>query len=246
MGTHSSPRRWTALSAGAAAVSVLALVVLAVWFARQPEASAGQALADVRACTSATSAATATASPTASASPSPTPTASAPRTLPTATARDASLDAQQDAASPPTRLVIPDLDVDATVYSVGVQDDGAMVIPAEPTRVGWYQYGPAPDDEQGNTVIAGHVATQKAGPGALSQLRKAEPGMRVTVTTKDGEEHEYEIAGRERIFKKALPVDEIFARDGDPLLVIITCGGEYNRELRSHRDNIVVTATPVS
>ena len=61
----------------------------------------------------------------------------------------------------------------------------------------------------------------------------------------DGTEHEYEVTGREAIVKKALPVDEIFARDGRPLLVLITCGGEYLPELRSHRDNVVVTAVPV-
>ena len=69
--------------------------------------------------------------------------------------------------------------------------------------------------------------------------------MRVTVTTADGTEHDYEVVGRRAIVKKALPVDEIFARDGRPLLVLITCGGEYLPELRSHRDNIVVTAVPV-
>jgi sortase (surface protein transpeptidase) len=128
---------------------------------------------------------------------------------------------------------------------VGVQDDGAMVIPAEPTSVGWYRYGSAPDDRRGNTVIAGHVATREDGKGALAALREAEPGMEVIVTTADGTEHRYEVTGREAIVKKALPVAEIFARDGRPLLVLITCGGEYNPQLRSHRDNIVVTATPV-
>ena len=120
-----------------------------------------------------------------------------------------------------------------------------MVIPAAPTSVGWYRFGGAPADAKGNTVIAGHVATREDGAGALAPLRGAEPGMRVTVTTSDGEEHDYEVAGREAVVKKALPVDEIFARDGRPLLVLITCGGEYLPELRSHRDNIVVTAVPV-
>ena len=119
-----------------------------------------------------------------------------------------------------------------------------MVIPAARMSAGWYRYGSAPEDPEGNTVIAGHVATPD-GPGALAPLKKAKPGMRVTVTTADGEEYEYEITGREAIVKKALPVDEIFARDGRPVLVLITCGGEYIRELRSHRDNIVVTAVPV-
>jgi sortase (surface protein transpeptidase) len=89
------------------------------------------------------------------------------------------------------------------------------------------------------------VATREDGKGALAALREAEPGMEVIVTTADGTEHRYEVTGREAIVKKALPVAEIFARDGRPLLVLITCGGEYNPQLRSHRDNIVVTATPV-
>ena len=90
------------------------------------------------------------------------------------------------------------------------------------------------------------MATREDGPGALAPLRNARPGMRVTVTTADGDRHDYEVVGREAIVKKALPVDEIFARDGRPLLVLITCGGEYLPELRSHRDNIIVTAVPTS
>ena len=243
MDTSTSTRRWKALSALAAAVTVASVVALGVWFAGRSGSSAGAGLDDVRAgVTSPTPTGTAASTPPAATA---SPTASPATTLPRTTARDASLDSLGAPSSPPTRLVIPGLGVDATVHDVGVQDDGAMVIPAEPTSVGWYRYGSAPQDEQGNTVIAGHVATRKDGPGALVRLRDAKPGMRVKVTTDDGTEHEYEITGREAIVKKALPVEEIFARDGRPLLVLITCGGEYDRELRSHLDNIVVTAVPV-
>ena len=117
-----------------------------------------------------------------------------------------------------------------------------MVIPAAPTSVGWYRFGSAPSDARGNTVIAGHVATREDGPGALAALRGARPGMRVTVTTADGTDHDYEVAGRRAIVKKALPVDEIFARDGRPLLVLITCGGDYDRGARSYLSNVIVYA----
>lgn len=239
MDTRTTARRWKAVSAVAAAVTLVALVALGFWVTGQPGPTTGAALDDLRTAEPATAAPT---TPVTTPSPSP----SRPTTpLPTATPRDASLDALGAPSPPPMRLVIPDLRVDATVDGVGVQEDGAMVIPAEPTSVGWYRYGSAPQDAQGNTVIAGHVATREDGPGALARLRDAETGMRVTVTTADGTDHEYEITGREAIVKKALPVDEIFARDGRPLLVLITCGGEYDRELRSHLDNIVVTAAPV-
>lgn len=234
-------RAWSTVSVVALVASVAALVALTLWFVGRPGPSAGTALADVRSTAGTTpSAATATASPTA---PEPTPS----RSLPQVGTRDGSLDALQTTGAPaPARLVIRDLGVDATITGVGVQPDGAMVIPAAPTSVGWYRYGSAPGDPEGNTVIAGHVATREDGAGALAPLRGAKPGMRVTVTTADGTTHRYEVVGRELVVKKALPVEEIFAREGKPLLVLITCGGEYLPELRSHRDNVVVTAVPVT
>ena len=232
--------RWVALSIVSAVVALSALGGLALWALARPGSSAGADLADVRA--------TAPAAPSAStpepsapvATPSPSPSLRQPWT------RDAAWGSLNASAQPaPTKLVIKALGVNARVDDVGVQDDGAMVIPAAPTSVGWYRYGAAPSDPQGNTVIAGHVATREDGPGALAPLRGAKPGMRVTVTTADGTKHDYKVVGREAIVKKALPADEIFARDGRPLLVLITCGGEYLPELRSHRDNIIVTAVPV-
>lgn len=239
MDAGSPRRRWVLLCAGAAAVSVLALVGLLAWALGRPGPSAGPTLETVRADGgSPTPSTPARPSPTSATTPSLSPPATRDATLGAATGRDR-------AAPRPTRLVIPALGVDATVRPVGVQPDGAMVIPAAPTSVGWYRFGSAPDDDAGTTVIAGHVATREDGAGALAPLRRAEPGMRVTVTTADGTRHRYRVEGRESIVKKALPVDEIFARDGRPVLVLITCGGEYIPELRSHRDNVVVTAVPV-
>jgi len=231
-GTRSS--RWAATSAVSAVVAVVAVIALAVWSGGRPGPSAGTDLADVRTPVPATN------TPSPVDAPAPSPSLPQPRT------RDASLGSLTvSEESAPTRLVVPALDIDARIDDVGVQEDGAMVIPAAPTSVGWYRFGSAPGDAHGNTVIAGHVATREDGPGALAPLKGAKPGMRVTVTTADGEDHEYEVSGREAIVKKALPVDEIFARDGRRLLVMITCGGRYLPELRSHRDNIIVTAVPV-
>jgi hypothetical protein len=234
------PLRWVAVSVVSAVVALAALGGLALWALDRPGPSAGTDLVEVRATVSGTLSTTST-------DVAPTATPRPRSALPPTKARDASLGALTTSAQPPpTRLVIHALDVDARVDDVGVQDDGAMVIPAAPTSVGWYRYGSAPSDPAGNTVIAGHVATREDGPGALAPLRNARPGMRVTVTTADGDRHDYEVVGREAIVKNALPVDEIFARDGRPLLVLITCGGEYLPELRSHRDNIIVTAVPTS
>jgi hypothetical protein len=234
---------WTVVSASAATAALVAGVAIAGWALTRPGDSAGEDLASLRAGEDPDPGPTADTAPAPAASTPPAGAASLPRPA----VRDASLDALEAPATvPPARLVVPDLGVDATVDAVGVQPDGAMVIPASPTSVGWYRYGSAPADPAGNTVIAGHVATREDGPGALARLAEAQPGMRVEVTAADGTVHAYEVAGRESIVKEALPVDEIFAREGRPLLVLVTCGGEYIPELRSHRDNIVVTAVPVT
>ncbi|MBD3782253.1 MAG: class F sortase [Micrococcales bacterium] len=212
-----------------AAVGLLAVAALTGWALSRPGPTSGDGTAALR------------DSPSASATgPAPTPSVAA-------TARPAAPTDLAGARSgpPPVRVRIPALGVDATVRPVGVQKDGAMVIPAAPTSVGWYRFGRAPGDAVGHTVIAGHVATQEDGPGALAPLERAEKGMRVEVTTADGATFRYTVSGRALIHKKALPVDEIFARDGAPRLVLVTCGGEYIPALRSHRDNVVVTAVPV-
>ncbi len=225
-------RRWRAGSVAAALVCAGALVGLGGWALDRPADTAGDGLSALTTDTAPSS--------------SPTPTGPGPTPSVRATARPADPQAVgAETTAPPSRLRIPDLGVDATVRAVGVQPDGAMVIPAAPTRVGWYRYGSAPTDPEGHTVIAGHVATIEDGPGALAPLAEAEEGMAVEVVDSEGTVHRYEVRGRERISKKRLPTDEIFAREGDPLLVLVTCGGEYIPELGAHRDNIVVTAEPL-
>ncbi len=231
---------WNAVAVLGALVSVTAVVALLSWALTRPGDSAGDGIASL--------AGTSALAPTAGASApaAGAPPAAASRALPRPTVRDASVGSLRRTTAPhPTRLVIKNLGVDAAVNPVGVQEDGAMVIPAEPMSVGWYRFGSAPADPRGNTVIAGHVATREDGAGALAALRDAEPGMVVRVTDAAGTTTRYKVVGRKAIVKKALPVDEIFARDGKPRLVLITCGGEYIPELRSHRSNVVVTATPL-
>ncbi|QIM21783.1 class F sortase [Phycicoccus sp. HDW14] len=222
-------RRWRVGAAVSLVVAVAAVVALTGWFLGRPAPTAGDGLGALRETTT-------------TAAPTPTPT---PSVRPSVSASVRAATPEAATAPPPARLRIPALGVDATVRAVGVQRDGAMVIPASPTSVGWYRYGSAPADPLGHTVIAGHVATREDGAGALAPLAGAEKGMRVEVVDADGTTHRYVVRGRESIRKKALPVDEIFAREGRPLLVLVTCGGEYIPELRSHRDNVVVTAVPV-
>jgi hypothetical protein len=142
----------------------------------------------------------------------------------------------------PTALVIRDLDVLAPVRDVGLDDDGELEVPDE-TEIGWYRYGGAPG-EPGATVLAGHITWNRS-LGPFYQLGRAEPGDRAEVVLDDGSTRVYEIVERTVFDKDALPRWRIWRNTGPESLVLITCGGSYNPEIRRYRQNIVVFAVPV-
>jgi hypothetical protein len=147
--------------------------------------------------------------------------------------------------SPPARLLVPALGVDAPVDPVGVTDRGDLVIPEEVDRVGWYRFGPAPGAPAGSVVVAGHVDSARQGRGALFDLRSLAVGARIDLVTESGRTLRYRVTGRETIAKRRLPTERLFDRDGAPRLVVVTCGGPFDRATSAYRDNLVVAADPV-
>ena len=47
------------------------------------------------------------------------------------------------------------------------------------------------------------------------------------------------------IRKKGLPYEKYFAVDGQHKLVLISCGGYYDRNNGGYQDNVIVTAEPL-
>jgi LPXTG-site transpeptidase (sortase) family protein len=147
-------------------------------------------------------------------------------------------------ATPPARIRLPSLDVDAAVVAVGVDERGEMAVPEDIRETGWYRFGPAPGSVTGSSVVSGHVDDRVQGRGAFYRLVDLAVGDPVIVTTTAGVELDYRVSTVRRIPKTALPVDELFARDGPPHLTLVTCGGVFDRASGNYRDNVVVTASP--
>jgi len=203
------------------------------WYASRPAANEGVPVAVVGAPVAAPSRAT----------PGPgSPAGAGTPALPTPTAHAAA--GGTASGRPPVRLRIPGLGVDAAVLPVGVDARGDMVVPREAQQVGWYRFGPAPGDPAGAVVVAGHVDTKQEGAGALFPLRAVRVGDRVGITVAGGRVVSYRVVGKQTIVKQRLPVERLFARDGVPRLVLITCGGPFLPEVSSYRDNLVVVAVP--
>lgn len=168
-----------------------------------------------------------------------------PATPPTPTRSARIDDLAQTTSSPPAQLAIPALDVEAPVGAVGVADDGTMAVPDDVDEVGWYRHGPAPG-EPGAAVLAGHVDAREQGPGVFFALRELALGAEVVMTDAEGRAQRFEVVARRSHHKAELPTDQLFTRTGPPGLVLVTCGGDFDRGTGSYRANVVVHAVPAS
>ncbi|MEJ7801173.1 MAG: class F sortase [Ilumatobacter sp.] len=153
------------------------------------------------------------------------------------------LDALEVERVSPRALQIGDLRLESPVRAVGIEEDGELEVPDE-TEVGWYEYGSAPG-LPGSTVLAAHVSWNRT-IGPFHDLGTLEPGAQVDVIAHDGTTRVYEVVERAIYDKDELPTDRIWRTTGDETLVLITCGGSYNPDIRRYRQNIVVYAVPIS
>lgn len=177
-----------------------------------------------------------------------------PRPAPTSTAftdpREA-LDALAARVAPaPVSLSVPDLGIEMDVLPQALDERGAMDLPTSAFDAGWYQYSSGPGASQGSTVLASHVFTVAEGEGPFLRLLDAQPGQLVSLVDAEGVRYEYRITTVEQISKDDVPLDRIFTTAGDPHLVMVTCGGDYDYEyaggLGRYEDNVIVTAERLS
>lgn len=147
------------------------------------------------------------------------------------------------AGTVPVELSLPTRSVSAPVVAVTTGADGGMIIPDPPSTVGWWSPSALPGGAGGTTVIAGHVDSRTEGLGALAVLRSIEVGEPVVLRGADGRTVEYRVVARRQYLKADLP-PEIFDVGGPPRLVLITCGGRFDRATRHYSDNVVVHAVP--
>ncbi|MEP6296241.1 MAG: sortase [Ilumatobacter sp.] len=136
--------------------------------------------------------------------------------------------------------------IDLTPYPirpVGLQEDGQLEIPDE-TEIGWYRYG-ATAGRPGATVLAAHVSWNNT-TGPFFQLGTMQPGDQITVTLDDGTQRTYQVTERTMYDKNELPRNRIWRTTGDEQLVLITCGGDFNPDIRRYRQNIVIYASPIN
>jgi LPXTG-site transpeptidase (sortase) family protein len=145
------------------------------------------------------------------------------------------------AASAPTRLRIPAIDLDSRgLVELGLRADRTMEVPADARTVGWFRESPTPG-ERGPAVLAAHV-DQNYQKGAFYDLDKLGQGDEVIIDRADGSTALFEVSRIEQYPKDDFPSQDVYGDVDDAELRLITCGGEVDRRAHSYRDNLVVYA----
>ena len=147
------------------------------------------------------------------------------------------------AVAAPVRLRIGALHVDGEVQRLGLRADGTIAVPKRTDVAGWYEFGPRPG-QPGPAVILGHVDS-RTGPGIFVDLRTVRRGTLVRVDRADGSTVLFRVREVSQVSKTSFPTDLVYAPTLDPTLRLVTCGGSFDRERGSYRDNVIVFADQV-
>jgi hypothetical protein len=143
----------------------------------------------------------------------------------------------------PALVRIPAIGVSTRVIPVGVDADGGLQIPADPSLIGWWAGGSGPGQPSGAVILTGHIDSATYGPGALFHLAAVRPGDAVIIRA-GGRAYRYVVRALRAYPKGRLPAALIFSQQVTPRLVIISCGGPFDAVTGHYLDNLVAYALP--
>lgn len=148
--------------------------------------------------------------------------------------------------SPPVRIIIPSLRVDAPITRLGLAADGSIQVPplADHNLAGWYDHSVMPG-RAGTSVILGHVDSY-TGISVFYTVRYLMAGQLVEVVRANGSTATFAVDGVREVQKATFPAGDIYGNTRYPGLRLITCGGPFDSASRQYLDNIVVYAHLVS
>ncbi len=139
----------------------------------------------------------------------------------------------------PFAVRIPRLGVDSALEPLAVDAAGVLVPPGSPDVAGWHVAGTVPG-EVGPAVIAGHVDS-RSGPAVFYRLADLRPGDEVEVVRTDGVVR-FRVLAVESVGKDSFPTQRVYGPTPVPELWLVTCGGEFDRNVGHYRSNVIVRA----
>jgi hypothetical protein len=144
----------------------------------------------------------------------------------------------------PRRLRIPSIGVDSRLQPLGRNADGSVEVPLEWQVAGWFAEGPSPG-ERGPAVILGHVDS-RTGPAVFYRLRELQPGDAILVNHAHGRVTKFLVDSVEQFDKNRFPTQAVYFPTLEPVLRLITCGGDFDHSSGHYRDNVIAFASLTS
>jgi hypothetical protein len=157
-------------------------------------------------------------------------------------------------------LIIPKLGVDAPLSptgAVGAPDTASLTIPDNIHTVAWWdgtvsdgrrtvqENAPKPG-QPGVALIAGHIDSAAAGPGALYNLKDLTAGDTIKIIDSNHVESTWTVsAPPDTTLKTELPAS-LWVTTGPPKLALVTWGGPFGAATGHYLDNVIVWATPTT
>ncbi len=143
--------------------------------------------------------------------------------------------------SPPTRIRIPSIGVDAPLTGLGLGRDGSLEVPPPARRdlAGWYRDGTTPG-AVGTAVVVGHV-DHASGPAVFYRLGALHRGAAIEVRRADGRTAVFTVHAVEVYGSEGFPDARVYGPSARAELRVITCGGGYSPRT-GYEGNVVVFA----
>ncbi|MFE7229960.1 class F sortase [Streptomyces sp. NPDC002405] len=143
--------------------------------------------------------------------------------------------------SPPLRIRIPSIRIDAPLTGLGLTKSGSLNAPPADNKnlAGWYEAGTTPG-ERGTAIVAGHVDNAQ-GPAVFYTLGALKKGSTIEVDRRDGGVAVFTVDAIEVYEAKDFPDEKVYGAAKRPELRVITCGGGYSRTT-GYQGNVVVFA----
>lgn len=142
----------------------------------------------------------------------------------------------------PVSLSVPRIAARSSLMPLWLGADGSLETPpvTEPMQAGWYAPGPAPG-QTGPAVIVGHTDGNRR-PGIFHRLPELVTGDEILVNRADSSVLRFVVTHIRQAPKSQFPTAEVYGPTSDRELRLITCGGQFDRNAKSYRDNVIVFA----
>lgn len=141
----------------------------------------------------------------------------------------------------PSKVRIVSAGVNAEVGTLGLNRDGTVQVPANPSHVGWYRLGPRPG-QPGSAVLLGHVDSL-TGPAVFYRLAAIPIGALIHVDLRDGQTLQFTVEKVATYLNWNFPASAVYRNYGPAILTLVTCGGTYDKSRGGYQANVVVTAS---